>query len=120
MKFIEDLELIGLKKIKNWNGLTKLENLKTLKLNCCEIQQDQSDSFFKNLYSLKKLEYFSINDFHLCPESIGRPRANLICYVAGIVKMPIQYLLIGITVGEILLIGCYVYMGVGLLEWVMG
>lgn len=45
---------------------------------------------------------------------------DLICYVAGIVKMPIQYLLIGITVGEILLIGCYVYMGVGLLEWVMG
>ena len=62
LKFVEDLELIGLKKIKNWNGLTKLENLKTLKLNCCEIQQDQSDSFFKNLYSLKKFEYFSIND----------------------------------------------------------
>ena len=62
LKFVEDLELIGLKKIKNWNGLTKLENLKTLKLNCCEIQQDQSDGFFKNLYSLKKLENFSIND----------------------------------------------------------
>lgn len=44
---------------------------------------------------------------------------DLMCYVAGIVKMPIRYLLIGITIGEIVLVSCYVYMGVGLLEWIM-
>ena len=60
--FVEELELHGLKNIKNWNGLSKLKNLRTLKLVSCEIQSDQSENFFKNLYSLKNLIKFSIDD----------------------------------------------------------
>lgn len=60
--FVEELHLHGLKNIKNWNGLSKLKNLKTLKLISCDVSFDQSVNFFKNLYSLKNLEKFSIDD----------------------------------------------------------
>ena len=60
--FVEELELHGLKNIKNWNGLSKLKNLRTLKLISCDIHRDQSENFFKNLYSLKNLIKFSIDD----------------------------------------------------------
>jgi uncharacterized membrane protein YdjX (TVP38/TMEM64 family) len=43
---------------------------------------------------------------------------DLICYIAGIVKMPLKYLLIGVGVGELILVTCYVYLGSGLLEWI--
>ncbi len=45
---------------------------------------------------------------------------DLICYLAGIVKMPIKYLLVGVGVGEVILVGCYVYLGTGVIEWVLG
>ena len=32
INFVEELELHGLKNIKNWDGLSKLKNLRTLKL----------------------------------------------------------------------------------------
>jgi uncharacterized membrane protein YdjX (TVP38/TMEM64 family) len=44
---------------------------------------------------------------------------DLICYIAGIVKMPLKYLLIGVGVGELILVTCYVYLGSGLLEWIV-
>jgi len=44
---------------------------------------------------------------------------DLMCYIAGIVKMPLRYLLIGVGVGEMILISCYVYLGSGLIEWMM-
>ena len=60
--FVEELHLHGFKNIKNWDGLSKLKNLKTLKLISCDVSFDQSINFFKNLYSLKNLEKFSIDD----------------------------------------------------------
>ena len=62
----------GLKNIKNWNGLSKLKNLRTLKLISCDIHRDQSENFFKNLYSLKNLIKFSIDDS--C--SLSLPKRN--------------------------------------------
>ena len=62
LSFIEELELYGLKNIKSWDGLSKLKNLKTLKLNFCDVKTEKSINFFKNLYSLKNLEKFIIND----------------------------------------------------------
>lgn len=44
---------------------------------------------------------------------------DLICYIAGIVKMPLKYLLIGVGVGELILVTCYVYLGAGIIEWIM-
>ncbi len=44
---------------------------------------------------------------------------DLMCYIAGIVKMPLKYLLIGVGIGELILICCYVYLGSGLIEWIM-
>jgi len=67
--FVEELQLHGLKNIKNWDGLSKLKNLKRLKLISCDVSNEQSINFFKNLYSLKNLEKFSIDDS--C--SISRP-----------------------------------------------
>ena len=62
LSFIEELELYGLKNIKSWDGLSKLKNLKTLKLNFCDVKTEKSINFFKNLYSLKNFEKFIIND----------------------------------------------------------
>ncbi|MFT4602287.1 MAG: putative membrane protein YdjX (TVP38/TMEM64 family), partial [Arenicella sp.] len=45
---------------------------------------------------------------------------DLICYIAGIVKMPLRYLLIGVGLGELILVTCYVYLGSGMIEWMMG
>lgn len=39
---------------------------------------------------------------------------DLICYVAGIVKMPYKYLFIGVFVGELTLVIIYVYFGANL------
>jgi len=39
---------------------------------------------------------------------------DLICYVAGLVKMPLKYFLLGIFIGELVLVTCYVYFGKGL------
>ena len=36
---------------------------------------------------------------------------DLICYVAGIVKMPFKYLFIGVFAGEIILVVTYIYFG---------
>ncbi|NOQ70906.1 MAG: hypothetical protein GQ574_02830 [Crocinitomix sp.] len=44
---------------------------------------------------------------------------DLICYIAGIVKMPLKYLLLGVGVGELILVTCYVYLGSGIIDWVM-
>ena len=41
---------------------------------------------------------------------------DLICYIAGIVKMPFKYLLLGVFIGEAILVACYVWLGTGLLE----
>lgn len=46
---------------KNWNFLSKFKNLKILELSNAEIKQS-SDSFFKNLYSLEKLEKLIIDN----------------------------------------------------------
>ena len=62
LDFVEELQLHGLKNIKNWDGLSKLKNLKRLKLISCDVSTEQSINFFKNLYSLKNLEKFSIDD----------------------------------------------------------
>ena len=42
---------------------------------------------------------------------------DLICYVAGIVKMPYRYLIAGVLIGETILIYCYVFMGKGLFDY---
>jgi uncharacterized membrane protein YdjX (TVP38/TMEM64 family) len=44
---------------------------------------------------------------------------DLICYVAGIVKMPLKYLLLGVLIGELILVSCYVLLGTGIFEWFM-
>lgn len=40
---------------------------------------------------------------------------DLICYVAGIVKMPFKYMFLGVFIGELILVTFYVYFGSGLL-----
>ena len=62
LTFVKELELHGLKKIKDWNNLSKLKNLRTLKLVSCDVSFDQSINFFTNLYSLRNLEKFTIDD----------------------------------------------------------
>ena len=62
LSFVKELELHGLKNIKNWNNLSELKNLRTLKLVSCDISFDQSINFFSNLYSIKNLEKFTIDD----------------------------------------------------------
>lgn len=42
---------------------------------------------------------------------------DLICYVAGIVKMPYRYVMLGVFVGEIVLVSCYVFAGQGIFEY---
>ena len=44
---------------------------------------------------------------------------DLICYIAGIVKMPLKYLLIGVGLGELILVSCYLYLGTGIFEWMI-
>ena len=44
---------------------------------------------------------------------------DLICYLAGIVKMPLKYLLLGVGIGELILVACYVYLGSGIFDWIM-
>lgn len=44
---------------------------------------------------------------------------DLMCYVAGIVKMPLKYLLIGVLIGELILVSCYVFLGTSIFEWLM-
>lgn len=41
---------------------------------------------------------------------------DLICYVAGLVKMPLKYFLFGIFIGELVLVSCYLYFGKGLFD----
>ena len=62
LTFTKELELHGLKNIKNWDNLSKLKNLRTLKLVSCDVSFDQSVNFFINLYSLRNLEKFTIDD----------------------------------------------------------
>ena len=42
---------------------------------------------------------------------------DLICYVAGIVKMPFRYLLLGVFVGELILVSFYVFVGQGIFHY---
>ncbi|MEL6923060.1 MAG: VTT domain-containing protein [Bacteroidota bacterium] len=44
---------------------------------------------------------------------------DLICYVAGIVKMPFRYMFIGVFAGELLLDICYVYFGAQLFDFIV-
>ena len=62
ISFVEELELHGLKNITNWAELSKLKNLKKLKLVACNVNYIVSDNFFKSLYSLNNLEELIIND----------------------------------------------------------
>jgi hypothetical protein len=62
ISFVEEIELHGFKNIKNWDGLSKLKNLKKLKLVSCDVSFSTTENFFKNLYSLKNLEEFTIDD----------------------------------------------------------
>jgi len=62
INFVEELELHGLKNIKDWNGLSKLKKLKKLKLVACNVVFSMAENFFKNLYSLNKLEELIIDD----------------------------------------------------------
>ena len=48
--------------ITNWDSLSKLKNLRRLKFISCDVKSEVSNNFFKNLYSLKKLEEFEIDD----------------------------------------------------------
>lgn len=45
---------------------------------------------------------------------------DLICYVAGIVKMPFRYVLAGVFIGEAVLVYCYVFLGSGIFQYLMG
>ncbi len=45
---------------------------------------------------------------------------DLICYVAGIVKMPYRFLLAGVFIGEAVLVYFYVFLGVGIYEYCFG
>jgi uncharacterized membrane protein YdjX (TVP38/TMEM64 family) len=40
---------------------------------------------------------------------------DLICYIAGIVKMPFKYLMCGVLIGESILVAIYVWFGAGML-----
>lgn len=41
---------------------------------------------------------------------------DIICYVAGIVKMPYKYLMLGVAIGEVVLISAYIWFGNELLN----
>ncbi|MEX1001569.1 MAG: VTT domain-containing protein [Crocinitomicaceae bacterium] len=45
---------------------------------------------------------------------------DLICYVAGIVRMRFLYLIAGVFIGEMVLVYCYVVLGAGLFEYILG
>lgn len=42
---------------------------------------------------------------------------DIICYVAGAIRMKISYFLSGLLIGETILISIYVYSGKGILDW---
>lgn len=42
---------------------------------------------------------------------------DLICYAAGLVRMPFRRLMLGIVVGEVPLVTAYVFLGKGIAEW---
>lgn len=42
---------------------------------------------------------------------------DLICYVAGIVKMPFKYLILGVFVGEVILVSFYIFVGQGIFQY---
>jgi len=42
---------------------------------------------------------------------------DLLCYVAGIVKMPFRYLITGVIIGEAIIISLYVFYGTGVVEY---
>jgi len=65
LSFIKDLTMYGLDSITNWDPLSKLKNLKKLKFISCNVKSEVSNNFFKNLYSLKNLEEFEIDDSSL-------------------------------------------------------
>lgn len=44
---------------------------------------------------------------------------DVICYVAGIVRMRYSYLILGVLIGELVLVYLYVFLGKGLLELIM-
>ena len=44
----------------------------------------------------------------------------MVCYVAGIVRMPFRNLFIGVFLGELTLVIFYVYFGQGIFEFVLG
>ena len=45
---------------------------------------------------------------------------DMVCYVAGIVRMPFRNLFIGVFLGELTLVIFYVYFGQGIFEFVLG
>lgn len=44
---------------------------------------------------------------------------DAVCYVAGIVKMPLHKMLIALVIGEIPLVTAYVFLGAGIGEWLI-
>ena len=42
---------------------------------------------------------------------------DLICYAAGLVRMPFRRLMLGIVAGELPLVAAYVFVGKGIAEW---
>lgn len=67
INFVENLTLHGFQDFENWNGLSKLKNLKKLSLISCEVSFTATTNFFKNLYSLPKLEELIIDDSSRIP-----------------------------------------------------
>jgi len=42
---------------------------------------------------------------------------DVICYVAGLIPMPFTKMILGLFIGELVLVSCYVYLGRGLLSF---
>tara|TARA_B110000444_G_C18761193_1_gene557678 strand:- start:67 stop:516 length:450 start_codon:yes stop_codon:yes gene_type:complete len=42
---------------------------------------------------------------------------DLVCYVAGVAKMPLRKMLAAILLGELPIVGAYVFLGSGIGEW---
>ena len=70
LTFVEELILVGLDNITNWNSLSKLKSLKKLKLIECNISSKSINNFFKNLYLLKNLEKVLIDGKNIKVKSI--------------------------------------------------
>ncbi|MEM7103461.1 MAG: VTT domain-containing protein [Bacteroidota bacterium] len=43
---------------------------------------------------------------------------DLICYIAGVVKMPFSRMMLGLFIGELPLVMAYVYLGKSILTWI--